>query len=227
MNAQEIIKEILLRFNINAKVLSERLGYDRPQVIYDIQKGKTRGISGTLASKIISVFPQISKSWLLTGEGEMLNPVAGGSEASEEVKNVNPEKSYTVGRPYYNVDFLAGFDLTVDDQTAVPDYLISFPPYDRPGVLWCNVSGHSMEPEISNGDIIALSEVLNWRDFLVLGDVYAIITTEGLRTVKRLRRGPSPDSYTLQPANPAYDPQPIRADQIARVYRVLTAVKRF
>lgn len=178
-------------------------------------------------STILSAFPQLNRVWLLTGEGEMLNPVAGASEASEGVKNVNPERSYTVGRPYYNVDFLAGFDLTVDDQTAVPDYLISFPPYDRPGVLWCNVSGHSMEPEISNGDIIALSEVLNWRDFLVLGDVYAIITTEGLRTVKRLRRGPSPDSYTLQPANPAYDPQPIRADQIARVYRVLTAVKRF
>ena len=87
MTTQERINEILLRFNINAKVLSERLGYDRPQVIYDIQKGKTKGISGALASKIISVFPEIDKAWLLTGEGDMLSGTV--SQSNQHGDNIH------------------------------------------------------------------------------------------------------------------------------------------
>ena len=74
MSANEKIAMILLHLNINAKVFSERLGYPRPQIIYDIQKGKTKKISEDLAIKITSVFPEISKSWILADEGEMLKP---------------------------------------------------------------------------------------------------------------------------------------------------------
>lgn len=74
MSASEKIAMILLHLNINAKVFSERLGCRRPQIIYDIQKGKTKKISEELAIKIVSVFPDISKSWLLADEGEMLKP---------------------------------------------------------------------------------------------------------------------------------------------------------
>lgn len=72
MTAQEKIEKILMYLNVNAKVFSEDLGYMRPQIIYDIQKGKTKRISEELASKIVSVFPDISKSWLLADEGDML-----------------------------------------------------------------------------------------------------------------------------------------------------------
>ena len=178
-------------------------------------------------SAILEAFPYLDRVWLLARVGEMYRPGFGPGGEVKTVKDVKPEKSYTVGQPYFNVDFLGGFDLTVNDQTANPDYLISFPPLNRPGVLWCNVSGHSMEPEISNGDIIALVELTAWRELLILGDIYALITTDGLRTVKRLRRGPDGQTFTLQPSNPDYDPQPIRADQIARVFKVLTAIKRF
>lgn len=72
MDASEKIRKLLEYLEINAKVLSERLGYERPQIIYDIQKGKTKRISEDLAYKITSVFSEISKSWLLADEGEML-----------------------------------------------------------------------------------------------------------------------------------------------------------
>ena len=72
MTASEKIEKLLKHLNINAKVFSERLGYTRPQVIYDIQKGKTKVISPDLASKIISVYPEINKVWLLADEGDML-----------------------------------------------------------------------------------------------------------------------------------------------------------
>ena len=72
MITQEKIEKLLIHLGINAKVFSEKLGYYRPQIIYDIQKGKTKRISEELANKIVSVFPEISRSWLLADEGDML-----------------------------------------------------------------------------------------------------------------------------------------------------------
>lgn len=69
MTGKEIIDKILFIKGLNAKSFSERIGLDRPQAIYDIQKGKTKAISGQLANKILSAFPDFNKVWLLTGEG--------------------------------------------------------------------------------------------------------------------------------------------------------------
>lgn len=72
MKANERIQKIIDNEGLNAKLFSEKLGFERPQVIYDILKNKTKTITENLAVKIISVFPQYSKYWLLTGEGDML-----------------------------------------------------------------------------------------------------------------------------------------------------------
>lgn len=72
MKADKKIEELLAYLNINAKAFSEKLGYERPQIIYDILKGKTKRISEDLAIKITSVFPMIRKSWLLADEGNMI-----------------------------------------------------------------------------------------------------------------------------------------------------------
>ena len=32
-----------------------------------------------------------------------------------------PVKGYSAGVPYYNVDFLGGFDLVINDQTITPE----------------------------------------------------------------------------------------------------------
>ena len=72
MEASERLQYIIKNEGLNPKVFSERLGYDRPQAIYDILKKKTKNITESLLNKIISVFPKYSKVWLLTGEGEIL-----------------------------------------------------------------------------------------------------------------------------------------------------------
>lgn len=71
MDSSNVINKILEVKHINAKVLSEMIGLERPQAIYDIIKGKTKSISISMASKIISVFPEFNKAWILTGEGDM------------------------------------------------------------------------------------------------------------------------------------------------------------
>lgn len=157
----------------------------------------------------------IDIDWLITGRGEML-------QSSEPVSGT------ATGRPYYDVDFRCGFDEMVNDQTSVPACLISYPPYDKDGVLWCNATGNSMSPEINPGDIIALLEVHDWQSFLAFGETYAIAAANGLRTIKKVRKGSSPDTLLLVPVNRAeHDEQEIEKAQITHVFRVLAAIKKF
>lgn len=133
--------------------------------------------------------------------------------------------SYTKGVPYYDEDFVLGFNAMGYPNSENPEYLITIPKY-RSATLWCNATGNSMEPEIKNGDIVAL-ELVEDPSFLLMGEVYAIVTTNGLRTIKRLKKGRTDDTYTLVPTNPAYDSQEIAKDQILRVFRVLGSLHAF
>lgn len=138
-----------------------------------------------------------------------------------------PSKNFQEGVPYYNVDFVGGFDLVMNDQSITPAYLINFKPYER-ATCWCNITGHSMEPEISHGDMIALRKVDDWR-YLPFGEIYAIVTKNDMRTVKRLGPGSNKNTVTLIPTNksPEYAPQEIKKQDILQIYEVMGCVKRF
>lgn len=149
------------------------------------------------------------------------------NENEEPSNEDKPKINFTEGVPYYNVDFIGGFDLVLNDQTITPEYLIDFQKYNNAD-CWCNVTGHSMEPEINHGDIIALKKIED-KSFLPLGEVYAIVTKNDMRTIKRLGAGKTDDSYTLIPSNksPEYSPQQLPARMIRTIFQVLGAVKRF
>lgn len=164
----------------------------------------------------------INASWLLTGEGNMLR---SESEMVEKLPSVN--QTYE-GAPYFNVDFIGGFDVIVNDQTRNPDFYINYPPYNQPGVVWCNLTGHSMEPEISNGDIIALREVTTPIQYLPAGEIYGIVTEE-YRTVKRVRLSQKEGFVRLIPSNKSEEfcEQEIPISMIIRVYAVLGSIRKF
>lgn len=164
----------------------------------------------------------ININWLLTGEGNMYR---AESEKEEKLPSVN--QTYE-GAPYFNVDFIGGFDLIVNDQTVNPDFYINYPPYNQPGVVWCNLTGHSMEPEISNGDIIALREVTTPIQYLPAGEIYGIVTEE-YRTVKRIRLSQKEGFVRLIPSNKSEEfcEQEIPISMILKVYAVLGSIRKF
>nr|DAV70220.1 MAG TPA: putative transcriptional regulator [Caudoviricetes sp.] len=164
----------------------------------------------------------ININWLLTGEGNMLS-----SESEKEEKLPSVNQTYE-GAPYFNVDFIGGFDLIVNDQTVNPDFYINYPPYNQPGVVWCNLTGHSMEPEISNGDIIALREVTTPIQYLPAGEIYGIVTEE-YRTVKRIRLSQKEGFVRLIPSNKSdeFCEQEIPISMILKVYAVLGSIRKF
>ena len=167
--------------------------------------------SAAKLQSILGAYPELNHVWLLTGEGNML------------VEQKSPHVGYDTskGIPYYNVDFTMGFDLLVNDQTVTPDYYIDFAPFNR-CLCWINARGDSMTPTISAGDIVALQRVEDFR-YLISGEVYAIVTGNGLRTIKRVNdKG---DSLELIPDNKQYEPQTIAKQDVVGVFYVKGCVK--
>jgi SOS-response transcriptional repressor LexA len=179
----------------------------------------TKNISAKVVSNILRIYPELSPEWVLTGEGSML-------KKENAVKSNFPVKSEDKGVPYYNVDFVGGFDLVINDQTTIPEYLIDFPKYNE-ATCWCNVTGHSMEPEITHGDIIALKKIED-ISFLPYGEIYAIVTKNEMRTIKRIGPSQNKDCYSLIPTNksPEYGVQELPKEMVRIVFKVLGCMKR-
>ena len=81
----------------------------------------------------------------------------------------------------------------------------------------------SMHPTISNSDIIALKEVCVPKSCLINGEIYAIVTTNGLRTIKRVND--NGDTLTLVPDNKAVPEQTIDKSLLLKVYEVKGCMK--
>ena len=70
MSPVDRIGFLVLFYRTTVKAFAKEAGLDRPQVLYDIQNGKTKSITDKLANKIVSEFCEINKEWLLSGCGE-------------------------------------------------------------------------------------------------------------------------------------------------------------
>lgn len=174
-----------------------------PQYMNSLMSG-TRNLSDQFLDKFIEVF-DINQFDLLPRSAE-----------------VSFEPS--VGVPYYNVDFIGGFDAIWNDQTIIPAHNIVFQPYAK-ATLWCNVTGRSMEPKINHGDIIALKECT--LDDVQYGEIYAVVM-DTIRTVKILRKSKDPNKLLFVPVNTAnYDEQEFEKYRIIKVYEVLGGISKF
>ena len=162
----------------------------------------------------------VRKGWLVDGESRKFRL------PKEVLETIPARRLYDVhvGRPYYNVDFAMGFDPSANDQTVTPEYMIDFDPYNKCD-CWCNAMGNSMYPTISPGDKIAIKEVRDPKSCLISGEIYAIVTTNDLRTIKRVRD--NGDTITLIPDNKEYTEQTISKELILKVYKVMGSVKMF
>jgi len=169
----------------------------------------------------------VNRDWLINGNGE---PYTDEGKAmienqfavkfAETIKNKKKECEI----PFYDVDFALGFDMMYNDTPNVPSKHISVPGYEKAD-FWCRTSGDSMKPFISNGDIIALKEVQDWQSFLPMNEVYAIMTTNDLRTVKVVRKGSDDMHLTLHAYNDEYEDQEINKATITKVFKVIGALK--
>ena len=175
---------------------------------------QNNGISEENIARFLAYAPDVNVEWLITGRGSMM----GNNEKELTTQNIND------GAPYYDVDFIGGFDEVFNDQTVNPELSITNGICPR-AQLWCNITGHSMEPTISNGDIIALRQCS--IDDIQYGEIYAVVM-DSFRTVKMLRRSETPGMIRFVPVNTDdFDPQDFPVKRILKIYEVVGCLRRF
>lgn len=219
------IQEIASNEGITIGAMERTIGASKGVLSRAINNGTD--IQAKWLSIIVENYPRYSTGWLLTGAGSMLKDDLNGIKTIDEANpsfmpttSMNP----SVGTPYYDVDFIGGFDEVFNSQVNIPATNIVIRGFEKAS-LWCNVTGHSMEPKIDHGDIIALRQcTLNDIQY---GEIYAVVL-DTIRTIKILRRSPDPSKLRFIPINTEdYDEQEFDKSRIMNVFEVIGSISKF
>ena len=143
-------------------------------------------------NNVLTAYPQLNREWLLYGEGEMLRQSDPNREKTErrprEETNERPQMKpvATGGIPLIPIDAVAGFNGW--DENGISE--LDCARYDVPDFaavhadFLIRVSGSSMYPKYSSGDILACRKILEVT-FIQWGKIYVIDSQQGAM-VKRL-----------------------------------------
>jgi transcriptional regulator with XRE-family HTH domain len=217
----ESVNAVIGRESISKTSLAESLNV-KPAKFSEILNGRMRAGADMIA--ILCDYYGVSPDYILMSRGGIfrgnkLEPIIINEGDAQRSVSFDPSK----GTPYYDVDFMGGFAEIINSQTTVPACNIIVPGFEK-ATVWCNVTGHSMEPKINHGDIIALREC-TVQD-IQYGEIYAVVL-DTLRTIKILRRGTTPDVLRYVPINPDFDDQEFSISRILHVFEVLGSIARF
>lgn len=128
--------------------------------------------------------------------------------------------------PFYEVDFAGGFTSPEMFSEVKPSFVISSPSFSGADFA-CVLTGNSMSRRIKNGSVIGLKKINEWWEYFPTNEIYAIITKNGLRTVKIVKRSSESGYIDLIPDplpeynNPPYETETIRMEYVIGFYQVV------
>lgn len=249
MKPSERITQVIDYLQLNPKIFAETLGYERPQIIYDIIKGKTKNVSHSLADKIVSVFSCINKVWLLTGDGNMLSTTDNIGNTRTHVHNIasdsdaacagcassnsaslesSPPEPTAEAVDMQDVPMVRLIPISVqgsplndfDSQVRPHDCELMISPIK--GVDFAiQVSGDSMAPEYPEGSRVFVKRIKD-RAFIEWGRVFVLNTCNGtvLKVLVPSDKENCVRCISLNP-DPRYAPFDVNMNDVYGIYRVL------
>lgn len=178
--------------------------------------------------KINGIFDNVfSKDWLLTGEGSILrnndNETYESNESNETYEN-NETNNHIL--PLIPIAAVAGFNgldipgipLAQCPQYSIPDFI------EQKAEYLIRVSGSSMYPKYSSGDILACRRIQEIT-FIQWGKIYVIDSQQGAM-VKRLFEIPDdPEHILCQSDNPKYPPFKLPKSEIRSLSIVVGVIR--
>lgn len=174
-----------------------------------------KGLGEDKLNNVLNTFPQLSRNWLLFGEGDMLNnPTQQSDDGSEPDGHIRywVDVSATGG----SLDFLANPDEHKTKWINVPNF--------SECTDAVNFWGDSMTPLYHSGEVIILKE---WKEsFIDYGNVYLVITRNGNRMVKYLRRSTDESKVLCVSENKEFDPFEIDKTDILKLFVVKGSIKK-
>lgn len=223
MCPSEVIEKLLNETGIKAATFAKNIGVT-PTQIYDLQSGKIKKISEPIADKIMKAYPEFSKVWLLTGEGEMLSDKSKPASVPIIRESVPNGGSNYKMVPLIHIDSVGGMR-SKNEIVNEPQYVDQYIPFvnAQEGDMAIIQTGISMTPTIPPGSILQLRKVENWREYFGYGNIFVIELTDGRRITKEVTRYDSnPNEYIWCVShNPDVPDEELPKSMIASVWKVI------
>jgi len=192
--------------NLNDNRVTVQLGLSNGVIGKSRREG--RDLSPKVVEKILETYQDLSRNWLISGQGEM---IVGENTADKGE-----------GIPFYDIDLTASYVEAFQDAPEEPSYMIDFAPVNDCTAAF-PVYGESMAPGISSGDIVFVREIRN-KVSLLWGEVYLVITDatcDNMRTIKRVYLSEDGKTYILRADNPLYAGDTmVPVESVVRIYIV-------
>lgn len=218
-NVNKRISKIANYLNINMTEIADAIGVSRG-TLYEINSGRHL-LSRKMAGRICSIYPQFSREWLITGDGDMIL----GNKVSEK-RNTEPKNIVLV--PIINLDARGG--LLPNDVNDTISYTVGVMPfsneYAHEGDVVIPIYGDSMAPQYPSGSMVMIRRVDGWREYIDFGKTYVLELNDGRRVIKTVCKGDKPERYILKSINEKYEDSPIPVNFIRAVYRVVLTVRK-
>lgn len=162
--------------------------------------------------RILCAFPELNRTWLLTGEGDMLT----GEEAEQTIQPSTESDIHLI--PLLPVSAQGGSlnDFVVSIKESSCEKIIS--PIKGADYAM-SVSGESMAPEYPSGSQILIKRI-DEKAFIDWGRVYVLDTCNGT-VIKRLFPSDTADKVLCKSINPEFPPFEVSLSDVYAVYRVL------
>ncbi len=186
----------------SVSAFARAIGLPRSENLYQIKRGNN-GISRDLSETITAHYPELSRAWLLTGEGSMLR--------SDHQASAPPI-------PFFRADAVE----VSGRLDSKPDYDISFPVFDGCDFAALSMS-QAMEPEVLRGSILFFASAD--PSAAIPGDMYLILSPR-FSGIRYLRRATVAGDVRLVPANRKdFDEVILPVSEISGLYLVRGVVK--
>jgi hypothetical protein len=193
------LEQVVKWAGMSVNSFGREIGLSRSETLYQIKRGNN-GISRDLAETICKRYPQISKAWVLAGEGQML--IAGGELKSSRV-------------PFYDCD-VEKCVLNLNDYDRVGELIL--PMFDK-----CDFAavyrGRAMGDEAPSGSIVVMSKA---EPESVLPGETCLVVSDSVVVLRRVRRAADPTMLRLEAAPSAGgDAFEIPRDSVYSMYRLV------
>lgn len=205
-SVKQRLQQFLKEEGISASEFSRKMGLS-PAYLASMRKSMPED----KVTRLISLYPQLNRDWLLYGEGEMYREM--------ENPEINPHRLDRYMIPLVPVYAAAGSLAGYAEGVRREDCEMIYCPNES-AELAIKVKGDSMEPRIPTGAILCLERITD-RMFVPWG-IPLVIDSENGSVCKMLYPDDKDDeSLQARSYNPNYPPFKIDKQSIFGIYRIV------